>query len=383
MIQIDLKPLDTLFFRDSRSFNAGEESTADFNFPSPLTFYGAIGNAILEDTSEVNRIKFVSGEYKHPKLGKYDEKLLNTPLKLKGPFLQKGEKTYFPPPSNLWIEVTGRPYVPHVLFPYENNQCMWDISDKKIKPLKIPDVRGLELKPLEEYIPVEELIKYLAGKLDQFSTLSSEPENSFFTQETRYGHVISKYSKSPEDHFLYTAIHLRFKEQLRKQKLIESGFTIIAEGIEESDLHNKIITLGGERRKVTVKCKNNKLITENPEILREIQSKKKFFIYFASPAIFKNGWRMELPSEFSDAVLVGAAVNKPLYISGWKTNKNDFGGQPRPIKKAVRAGSVYFFEANSWNNEKFTEFFEKYNFGASLSDEYCSAGFGISLIGCW
>jgi CRISPR-associated protein Cmr3 len=130
-------------------------------------------------------------------------------------------------------------------------------------------------------------------------------------------------------------------------------------------------------------AKDDDVSREMDDILKNVQNKKKFFIYFATPAIFKNGWLMELPSVFSDAVLVGPAVNKPLYISGWKANKDNFGGQPRPIKKAVRAGSVYFFEANSWNKEKFTELFEKYNFGASLSDEYCSAGFGISLIGCW
>ena len=181
MIQIDLNPLDTLFFRDSRSFDAGEETTADFNFPSPLTFYGAIGNAVLENISENDRRKFIHGEYEHPKLGKYDEKLVDTPMKIKGIFLQEGGKVYFPPPENLWIEATGRPYVPHVLLPYENEELVWDINDEKLRPLKMPmsDDEVLDLKPLDEYIPVKELIKYLTGKLNSLSTLISKSEDSF------------------------------------------------------------------------------------------------------------------------------------------------------------------------------------------------------------
>ncbi|KKG14592.1 type III-B CRISPR module-associated protein Cmr3 [Methanosarcina mazei] len=389
MIQINLNPLDTLFFRDSRSFDAGEETTADFNFPSPLTFYGAIGNAVLENTPENERRKFVHGKYEHPKLGKYDEKLVDTPLKIKGLFLQEGGRIYFPSPENLWVEATKRPYVPHVLLPYENKEWLWDINDEKLRPLKMPrsDDKILDLKPLGEYIPAEEMSKYLAGKLNFRSTLKSKSEDSFFAKETRYGHAISKCSKTPEEHFLYTAVHLRFKDQLRKRNYVQSGFTVFVEGIEELDLPNKTISLGGEKKKVSVKCENTMIIPEQPEILDEIQCRKRFFIYFATPAIFKNGWRLELPSEFSDATLVGAAVNKPLHISGWKsgckTNEDVLGGKPRPIKRAVRAGSVYFFEAEYWSKEKFKEFFDKYHFGASLSDEYPSAGFGIGLIGCW
>lgn len=400
MIQIDLNPLDTLFFRDARSFDAGEETTADFNFPSPLTFYGAIGNAVLEKTSENYRQKFVHREYEHPKLGKYDEKLVDTPLKIKGPFLQEGSRIYFPPPENIWVEATKSPYVPHVLLPYENKECMWDINDEKLRPLKMPmlDGKTLDLKPLDEYISVKELTKYLTGKLNSRSTLKSKSEDSFFVKETRYGHAISKFSKTPEDHFLYTSVHLHFKDQLRKQNYVQSGFTVFVEGIEELDLPNKIISLGGERKKVSIKCENNMAVPEQseildeiqreqPKILGEIQHKKRFFVYFVTPAIFKKGWRLDLPSIFNDAALVGAAVNKPLHISGWKSgcniNKDTFGGKPRPIKKAVRAGSVYFFEAESWSKEKFKEFFDKYHFGASLSDEYPSAGFGIGLIGCW
>lgn len=382
MVQMIFEPVDTLFFRDARSFTAGEDTNADFNFPSPLTFYGAIGTALLDNIPNEDRIKFMRGEYEHPKLGKFDENLADTPLKLKGPFLQKNNDTYFPPPANLWVRGHSN-Y--STLIPYDNHHLYkWDIQDNNLRPLNI-NPKETKRKPLEKYISAKDLARYLSGQDIEF--LSSEPEDSFFARETRYGHATSKISKIAEDTCLYSATHLRFidclVDQVRQLKYMQSGFTVIATGIEESDFPSKTISLGGEKKKVAIKFKNDGLIPEQPEILDKIQKKKKFFIYFATPTIFKNGWRIELPFEFSDAFLVGAAVDKPLYISGWITNEGDFSGKPRPMKKAVRAGSVYFFEAKTWDCKKFKGFYDKYNFGASLSDEYQSAGFGIGLIGCW
>src|SRR3989304_9088318 len=105
MIKINIEPMDTLLFRDSRPFSAGEDNLAEFNFPSPLTFYGAIGNAILNVTGGVDHEKFIDPSYDHPILGKYVSDLndTDTRMKLKGPFLHRDGKIFFPPPSNLWV----------------------------------------------------------------------------------------------------------------------------------------------------------------------------------------------------------------------------------------------------------------------------------------
>lgn len=116
MIQICIEPMDTLFFRDHRPFTAGEDTFAEFTFPSPLTFFGAIGSAVLNSTSGAEMGKFVRGKYKHPKLGKYDADLTNTGMKLKGPFLHKENEIFFPPPANLWI-VRGEDSIPYISLP--------------------------------------------------------------------------------------------------------------------------------------------------------------------------------------------------------------------------------------------------------------------------
>lgn len=387
MIQIHIEPFDTLFFRDSRSFTAKEASTAEFSFPSPLTFFGAIGNAVLENTKHIDKNLFSQKEsgkkVVHPKLGRYNEELNleDTYMKLKGPFLRKGDQVFFPPPANLWISGTKPFYVSERLLPYEKEwlegkKWLWDLSKKDLRPLKIPDDKNL--KPLNQLISIDFLVQYLNGNLE---LLSAKLEDEFFSREIRYGHAISEDSKTHEESFLYSAPHLRFTDEVDYglSKYIKSGFTLVAEGIDECDFEEKTISLGGERRKATITFDKNILIPEMPEILEKIKANKRFFIYFVTPSIFKNGWCIDIPLEFDGAKLVGAAVSKPLYTSGWINSE----GKPRPIKKVVPSGSVYFFEAYSWDDEKFEEIYKKYNFGISFSSIYPAAGFGIGLLGSW
>ncbi|NMG83440.1 MAG: type III-B CRISPR module-associated protein Cmr3 [Methanosarcinales archaeon] len=377
MIQICIEPMDTLFFRDHRPFTAGEDTFAEFTFPSPLTFFGAVGSAVLDSTGGAELDKFVRGNYEHPKLGKYDANLKDTRMKLKGPFLHKENEIFFPPPANLWI-VRGNNSIPHTSLPNSETDPKWKSKEnhQHLMPLKVPEEEQME--PLNEYISIKYLTQYLSNNLPPTITVKSEEE--FFVREDRYGHVLSNDSLTVKEGYLYTTTHLRFKDKLEHKTHIKTGFTLIAEGIDETDIPDKTIALGGERRRAMVSIsRKDDFIPNQPEVLKKIQSTKKFFIYLATPAIFRNGWYRDFSLEFDGAVMVGAAVNKPLYISGWES----YIGKPRPIKKAVPAGSVYFFKAESWKSEQFEEFYKKYHFKESLSDEYPSAGFGIGLIGSW
>ena len=140
MIQIRIEPMDTLFFRDHRPFTAGEDTVAEFTFPSPLTFFGAIGSAVLDSTSGAELEKFVRGKYEHPKLGKYDADLKNTGMKLKGPFLHKEDEIFFPSPANLWV-VHGKKSIPYTSLPNLETDPEWKSKEnhKQLMPLKMSD----------------------------------------------------------------------------------------------------------------------------------------------------------------------------------------------------------------------------------------------------
>lgn len=383
MIQITIEPMDTLLFRDSRPFSAGEDTTAEFNFPSPLTFYGAIGNAILNSTGDIDHKKFMDTSFEHSVLGKYDSELTdkNTRLKLKGPLLHRDGEIFFTAPSNLWIHGHENKYVPDIALPLPyDSEYKWDIRKENLKPLRLPKVDHSKPKPLNKYISIEVLFDYLSENLITFPARS---EDEFYIREVKYGHEISQDSQTVKEGRFYSATHIRFREKVEGRNHKRTGFIMIAEGIEEKNIQDKIIYLGGERKKAILSISNTKnILPEQPEVLKKIKSSKKFLIYLATPAIFKNGWYMDNIFEHDGAELVGAAVNKPQYISGWRIKEN-MKGEPRAIKKAVPSGSVYFFEAKSWNDQQFEEIYKKYHFGKSLSDEYPSAGFGIGLIGSW
>jgi len=377
--------MDTFFFRDARSFIAGDDTTAEFTFPTPLTFFGALGTAVLSNTEENNLKKFMAGDWVHPKLGKYDADLEDTNLKLKGPFLRKGifdnrGELFFHPPANLWITDSKRSRKSLPALPYKKD-WVWDIKQEGLMPLQIPDEPHPKIKQLDEYISIDVLTQYLSNNL---KTINSKSSDDFYVTETRYGHFRSSDSMTVEEKYLYTAPRTRFKDNVSLKNYHNTGFALLAEGIEKTDLPDETLYLGGERRTAMIQVfDDDEIIQKQAGDLKNIQSSKRFLIYFATPTIFKNGWFTDRITDFDGADLVGAAVNKPLYVSGWKKNKYSFRGMPRKIKRAVPAGSVYFFEAKKWDDNRFKQIYDEYHFGKSFSDEYPSAGFGIGLLGCW
>ncbi|MFA4836394.1 MAG: type III-B CRISPR module-associated Cmr3 family protein, partial [Dehalococcoidia bacterium] len=101
---IDLTPLDTLFFRDNRPFEAGTETFAESTFPSPLAIYGAIGNHVLT-RNDTQIDQFQSGLVEDPTLGTYDCDLTtNCRVKIKGIFLKLKDMVLVPPPVNLFLQ---------------------------------------------------------------------------------------------------------------------------------------------------------------------------------------------------------------------------------------------------------------------------------------
>ena len=78
-----------------------------------------------------------------------------------------------------------------------------------------------------------------------------------------------------------------------------------------------------------------------------IREHGQFRLALATPVAFENGWRPDALDEEGNGMiggcpvsLRGAAVGKPVPLGGWNMAE----GRPRPTRRAVPAGSVYFFE---------------------------------------
>ena len=165
---------------------------------------------------------------------------------------------------------------------------------------------------------------------------------------------------------LYRAEMKRFKSlnfvvDFEDMELPESGF----------------LKLGGDGKMVEYK-KIEKFNTLDPQIPSE---NKRFKLYFLTPTIFKNGW---LPAWINEKDMTGiyngltlklltACTGKSVNIGGFDMKETN----PKAIKKAVPAGSVYYFEIIEGSIQEAVKVF----YNKSISDEKKNEGFGICFVG--
>ncbi|NHW23798.1 MAG: type III-B CRISPR module-associated protein Cmr3 [Archaeoglobales archaeon] len=380
-VNLYIEPLDTLFFRDSRPFGAGEQSFAETTFPSPMTIYGAVGSYFL-DKAGIDLGDYINGRVKVREIGDYKESISGTGFAIKGPFISFDDEPYFFPPANLWVSGYHKT-TPHWLKPYDDLRGRkWDVLN--IIPLEIPPG---DIEPMSGFIAADDMSTYLSYSAESEPWLAHQRyESGFFVRDTKVGHKIDENSGVVERGMLYTSSHLRFidtaAEQLRYKK---ATILVVIDSMTASDFTSLVSKVGGEKRSARFRAveATDKLVCDSEEVLAVIKQKKRFIVYLATPAIFEKGWYPSLPTEFSGAELISAAVNKPQYLSGWTRTGSGAAGIPRPIKRVAPAGSVYFFKADDWTDEQFDVMYKTYHLNRSISSEYPDAGFGICLIGVW
>jgi len=114
---------------------------------------------------------------------------------------------------------------------------------------------------------------------------------------------------------------------------------------------------------------------------------KKFKLYLKTPAFFENGW---LPNWVNKESLVGevgekdgikvklitAFIGKPISIGGFDMFKK----VPKPMRKAVPSGSVYYFEILEGSFKEIVELFNNKSISEYDSQKF---GYGISMIGAF
>ena len=373
-----LEPLDTLFFRDSRPFDAGMDTFSESTLPSPLAIYGAIGSYIL-GLSGTSLEDFIQQGDKV--LGTYSDELNGGKLQIKGIFMTQGEQLFLPVPANIfgYPEKSESPTMHSAKPDSEGKGDYLSNLPEGLKPLLIPQSQDQEFKQLSGFIDMDTVTLYLDGKLDGINRRLWRRDD-FLGSEPRYGTSIDGSLLTVREGFLYSSIHLRFKQELVANGVNSTGLAVLIDDIPQ--LKDGICSLGGERKKAIMRNGDSSAAEmRSGTALNEIVPKQRFLLYLVTPAILSSGWRLNLPEQFNNANLVGAAVNKPEYFSGWKRSASA-SGEPRKMRRMVPAGSVYFFEAPSWNDGDFRRTYD-WLIENSISDEYKAAGFGVAAMGVW
>lgn len=368
-------PRDPLIFRDGKPFTAvpGERAKSML-FPFPATLAGAVRTR--EGTKEN---------------GEFDGSQIDSLLKryVRGPFLvelddsQNIKKWYFPAPADALLISKKDDHKKieeiYALSPLLIEEGISDLGD---------NLKLVGTKDIVKEKPMKTPPLYWNWKLIQQWLLNPADENivGSFLEETIHGperetrtHVsIDSKTKTAMDGALFQTSGMEFIKKKKDEKLSKASQLALA--LEtNADFKSGLGFLGGERRVVHWKNVEDTVPTCPEKIVRKIKDDKHCRLIFVTPAYFKDGY---IPTALENKyTLKVEAVALPCYqtVSGWDYKEK----APKPTRRLVPAGSVYFI---TFNNEKVIEKFISKFWLSSIFGEGSFEGrdgFGIALLGTW
>ncbi|MBI5445325.1 MAG: hypothetical protein HY900_29450 [Deltaproteobacteria bacterium] len=338
---LEIRPLDVLLFRDAKPFFAGESFWAHSEFPpTALPLVGAVRARLFEHLG-VKLSEYIAacrgdggdGVAQEAKRSFGGTGELGQ-LRFHGPYLTRGGKIYLPAPADLLCgadERQGQPMSP------APGSWPTDCSAPSLLPLR-PSGDAGRLEPAEGWwMPADQLAPYARGEVIRGLRKAEE----LWGSEPRTGIEVGA-ARTAVTGQLYTV------EYQRLQEGVELGFAV--EGLPPDFPAEGILALGGKGRAAAYRRSG---AAPSLPPAPPLAGKKRFKVTLLAPALFRRGWvpdplegdeasgfQWQLPAG-GKAMLVGAAVGKSVPVGG-----RDAANGPRPILRAVPAGSVYFLEAN-------------------------------------
>ena len=266
-MRVFIKPNDTLFFRDGKPFTSGEQTEGSGIFPPyPSTVYGALRTAYISRNGGLQ--KFLRGEMK-AEIGTPTE---NGSFRIKSCLIGTEDNTFFPVPRDMAKPGGNESY--HKLKLMSESPFM--SNRNKLQPLWTNDAGKIEYIE-SDYIAGDDLTVYLNGKKSDFKPIHS---SEYMEYEPKVGIGRNKTTRTSEEGKLYRISMYRLKDGY--------GIVVDFEGAELGE--SGMVRLGGEGKSAgywKVVEKEN----YNADFIAPIIDKNRNFkIYFASPAIFSNGW---------------------------------------------------------------------------------------------
>lgn len=365
-----IKPLDPLISRDARQFRAGSPMHS-FNWLTNTVIAGAVRTVLWKESDD-------------PESRETLEALKKIPVKGNFPVLD--EKIYFPRPLDI-IKSAENIY--------------------QIKPGKFPDnsganmpVKGLlpsfpdneeDFKPdkLNAFWDKDMIIHWLIhGKknftLDESLTLSAP------SHDERVHASIDTSTGTSRDGMLFSTTGLDFIHKNGDDKNFQPerfSQCEISADIGSLNLPARFVApVGGERRLAEFsRCDDDSALWECPEDFPEIGGNLRLVL--ASPAIFAKGWLPDwidaetltgiIPNTNAEAKLISAVTERWQPVSGWYYEHGKTG--PKSMRRAVPAGSVYFFRIMNGTLEAKSLWLQS----VCTEEQNINDGFGLVLPGKW
>ncbi|MDD1703029.1 MAG: type III-B CRISPR module-associated protein Cmr3 [Methanoregula sp.] len=403
---LTITPRDPVIARDSRPFGAGVRMKS-LEWPYPSVVAGSIRTAI---GSMIDNGTFKDDTVKNLKK-----------IRISGPFPVVENRLYFPAPQDLLIDGTDpKTPVTYSIRPQNPGSGMQggcDLPYPNLQPALLSSLAEHEFKPLDPapFWSISCMEKWLANPGNIPFTAPILPKENetipsyllpYPKKESRIHVQIDPKLGSAADGMLYETIGLDFSRKGEREPVrISTRLETEDGGIFDEVVSrvNGIHTFGGERRVAAMECGSD---APNgwkcPEAVKTALNKKtKVRMVLATPAYFSQGW---LPSWIDGATLKGkltcdpslpdpieltlvsACVARWKPVSGWNMEKDGpHKTGPKPLRRLVPAGSVYFFECqNAGDAQRLAEKCWLRSVSDELEDTHeRSDGFGLALWGAW
>ncbi len=397
---LQLTPRDPIIARDGRPFGAGQGNRMrGLGWPLPSVVAGSFRTALVKA---------------HPDLdfgGDMPQRLMD--IEVAGVFPTVGKDLYLPAPNDAVPEPTedgkGIKTVHRVTPQPSDGGCDFP-HDLPLLPVMLSAQQAkTDFKPanVPAWWPLSQFAKWLLGESVTF-------DKTFLNsaiQETR-DHVCldADTGAAAEGQIFATAglnvtylprysvveskpFHERFAEIA-----LSARVTITEKAFEYVKTLNAWHPLGGERRLVHWQRSDAADLWTCPDAVKSaLGVATRIRMVLATPAIFEKGWKPgwlkdglegTLPGTGVKLRLVGVTNGRWKAVSGWSLAKINSMGQldpkgrpgPKPIRRMVPAGSVYFFEVKPGEAVALVD---QWLNSVSDGEQERRDGFGLAVWGTW
>lgn len=354
-----IESLAPLVFRSGKPFGS-QASAQDVIFPLSSAAAGLLRYLHLSQNTDGEVLQWGKAKFEQ-----YKQEVLN--IQSFGPFLvefsnENDIQILVPKPANAMYldekddkgELTDKTLLVRLeprAFDGENEQCGSDLPDNLLHIQIEPKFEQQKGKPAKgaNYWRLDDFIQWQKGKTLNFDTVNGNGITSIPT-ELRTHVAIDDDSLASVDGMLFQTASFDLSHQKTDDGWEEKRLGFLVQTTKE--LKPDLATFGGERRLSHIKPVKNISLPFMPtqDDADKINELNGFSLAFITPCIFAKG---ALPAWIDKDTLTGMlpdinikvqlkamAIDRWQAVSGWDSLQ----WKPKATRRAVAAGSVYWFE---------------------------------------
>ena len=323
-------PVDVLLPRGNRLFGGGVHGHAQMP-PWASLFAGAIASRALADADRISDIT-----HRPDCADGILAEVLGPGFSLTGLGLTRESEALFLLPADLVVLRRDGTYCSRPINPRGLDDAFPGVGVSGNLPLlTVLDDPSREKPESGLWITVEGLARHLAGEVPQPKSLV--PSGELWKTDPRLGIALDAGSRTAAESQLYTTDAVALCDGVQFLAGFD-GMNVPREGL---------VRLGGDGRGARIAPVKDALANRLNDLGRPQPGWRGFRMILATPGIFPNGWlppgvdpaTRRLKVQGLTAELVAASVPRHEVISGWDMANH----VPKPARKVVPAGSVYWF----------------------------------------